>query len=191
MIRPALSCLLLLASAAAAQENPVLEAAMVRSLAAARAASAAPRPQTLALNACWSRLPQDQARDGVIYDSAKVPQDFCLRSVVATLDGDGGALTADGAYTPASASARVAVDAAPKGLSSYKSSDGTRVYAAYLFEDKNAHGDTGAVFLEFRADKDGKVVPGTAWVTFSVGCPHEECEEGEEPGLRTVTASWP
>jgi len=190
MIRRVLPCLLLLATAAAAQENPALEAAMASSLKLALAQTAAPREQVATPNKCWARLPSDSAEDNRVYDSAKLPVDFCLRALSIKLDGDGGTLSAVGAYTPALAAARLPLSAAPRKLSSYKSSDGTRVYAAYLFEDKNENGDTGAVTVEFRVGADGKVVPGSVWADFSVGCPHERCLEGEEPGVRATVSDW-
>lgn len=191
MIRRVLPCLLLLATAAAAQENPALESAMADSLKTVLAQASAPREQVVTLDRCWARLPQDDAQHKAIYDSAKLPVDFCLRTLSIKIVGDGGTMSAAGAYAPVGATERTAVDAKPQAMSSYKSSDGTRVYAAYLYEASNEHGDTGSVFVEFRADKDGKVVPGSVWATFSVGCPGEECAEGEEPGLRTVVSDWP
>ena len=183
MIRRVLMCLPLLAVAAAAQENFPFETATAAALQKSVAQS---RPQTVKVDRCWSRKPAD-----AVLDSAKLPVDFCLRAVTVSVIGDGGSMSVNGAYTPAGAAARAALSAAPQPMSSYKESTGGRVYSAYIFEDRNAHGDTGAVFVSFAVDKDGRLVADSVWANFSVGCPQEECQEGEEPGVRVSSADWP
>ncbi len=187
MIRRLLMCLPLLAVAAAAQENPALEAGMAASLTATFAAKSAARPEVVKVDKCWDRTPS--AGNEAVYDSAKLPAEFCLRTVEIVLNGDGGTMSPVGEYR-LTGGRPVALSPKAQGLSSYKSGDGTRVYAAYLYEDRNEHGDTGAVFVEFRTDKDGKIVPGSLWADFSVGCPQEECAEGEEPGVRDTVRDW-
>ncbi len=75
-------------------------------------------------------------------------------------------------------------------MSSYKMSVGGRKYSAYVFEGTNAHGDTGDVWVSVDADAEGKVVPGSVTADFGVGCPREECAEGEEPGVRVFVGDW-
>ncbi len=92
MIRRILMCLTLAAPLAAAQENPALEAAMAASLRQARSQSS----QTVTVNKCWTRRPRVDA----IMDSAKLPVDFCLRSITVAIVGDGGTLISAGAADP-------------------------------------------------------------------------------------------
>lgn len=186
MIRRLLLCLPLVASVAAAHGPDELELRMAESLLRAKAAAAAPRETIVAVDRCWSRL----LRSDAVLDSAKLPVDFCLRTVGITLSGEGGTMAAIGEYLPAGAAKRAAIDPKPQPLSRYKSSDGTFVYAAYLYSQSNAHGDTGSIFVEFRTTADGKIVPNSIWANFGVGCPHEECEEGEEPGVRVTASDW-
>ena len=183
MIRSVLMCLPLLAVVAAAQENFPFEAA---SAAALQKSIAGSRPQTVKVDRCWSRKPTDP-----VLDSAKLPVDFCVRTMTVAVNGTGGTMSITGAYTPAGAAARAPINAAPQPLSSYNESTGGHVYSAYIFEDHNAHGDTGAVFVSFEMDKDGKLVEDSVWANFSVGCPQEECQEGDEPGVRVSSVNWP
>jgi hypothetical protein len=186
MVRRVLLCLPLLASVAAAQNEVVLDAATSARLAAVRAQAAAEKPQSVDVNVCWTRSPRADA----LLDSAKLPIDFCVRSISARVVGDGGTMTVVGEYTPAGASRRSAIVAAPQDMSSYKSFDGSRVYSAYLYSESNAHGDTGSVWVSFTETADGRLVPGSVRADFGVGCPHEECEQGEEPGVRVSAADW-
>jgi hypothetical protein len=182
MIRRILMCLTLAAPLAAAQENPALEAAMASSLKQARAQSS----QTVSVNKCWTRTPRVDA----IMDSAKLPVDFCLRTITVSIAGDGGQMISAGAYTPAGAAERAPLTREPKAMSSYRMSVGGRKYSAYVFSGSNAHGDTGDVWVSVDADADGKVVPGSVTADFGVGCPQEECAEGEEPGVRVFVSDW-
>jgi hypothetical protein len=191
MIPRLLLCVPLLATVAAAQVSFDLKPDEREALERVRAQAAAQKPQTIIVNTCWRREESDSRRDGRIYDSAKLPQDFCVRAVDLRVVGDGGTMSVHGEYTPAGETARRPVDAAPQDLSSYHSSvDGQTVYSAYVFSEANAHGDTGSVIVSFRETPDGKVVPGTTYATFGVGCPGEECQEGEEPGVRVTVSDW-
>jgi hypothetical protein len=182
MIRRMMLCLIALAPLAAAQENPALETAMADSLRQAHSQTS----QTVTVNKCWTRSPRVDA----ILDSAKLPIDFCLKSITVSVVGDGGKMIVSGALTPAGAADRVPATREPQAMSSYKMSAGGRKYSAYVYEGSNDHGDTGSVWVSFDADADGKVVPGSVDASFGVGCPHEECEEGEEPGVRVGVSDW-
>jgi hypothetical protein len=186
MVRRVLMCLPLLAAFAGAQEAAVLSADTNAALAAVRAQAAAQKPVVLDVNACWTRSP----RVDELLDSAKLPVDFCVRQVSARVVGAGGTLSVVGEYTPAGASARAPIAAAPQDMSSYKSGDGSRVYSAYIFSEANAHGDTGSIWVSFTAAPDGTIDPGSVRADFGVGCPSEECEKGEEPGVRVSRADW-
>jgi hypothetical protein len=186
MIRRMLLCLPLLSVSAAAQLTFGLNAEESAELANIRAQAVAQKPQVVAVNQCWTRQGEDP-----VYDSSKLPADFCVRSVSIRIVGDGGTLSVDGAYTPAGAAARKPVDATPQDMSSYKESiGGGSVYSAYVFSESNKHGDTGSIWVSFTVSKDGEIDPKSVYANFGVGCPHEECAAGEEPGVLTKASPW-
>lgn len=185
MFRTMITCLLLLTSAVHAEDG--VQLAFNEARAMAKTAAARPRERILTVNKCWRREPAVDA----IMDSAKLPVEFCVRTIAVKVDGDGGTMSVAGELTPAGTAAAVAIDAGPQPMTSYAST-ASRVYAAYLFVDHNAHGDTGSITVSFRLNNaDGRIAMDSLWADFAVGCPQEECLEGSEPGVRSFVRDWP
>jgi hypothetical protein len=178
--------LLLLSSVASAQDNVLLNSAVDDGVRIMRASPVPPTPTLIPLSLCWRREPKVDT----IMDSAKLPIDFCLDHITVQVVADGGYMRTVGAYTAPGKTERWDLDESPKPMTSYRSGDGSRVYSAYVYTNSNAHGDTGSIVVSVRIGKDGKLMPETVSASFFVGCPQEECLEGDEPGVRTFVSPW-